>query len=138
METAVNYLKSRLDPVFLAEQNYLKLQEKNNIKKKTLTSREKKTLTEAAMNFEAIFVQEIFKAMEKTKLKTGWINGGQGEEMFQEMLLYERAKNATHSFNFGLANTLYYQLTGEKMAGDMKNQRNNNSLKILKKGLEKI
>lgn len=75
---------------------------------------EKEKLKEASRDFEAMFLQEVFKAMDKATARSGLVDGGQGEAMFKDMLLYERARVASRAESFGLASTMYRQLTGEK------------------------
>ncbi len=75
------------------------------------TPAEMKKLKESTQDFEALFILETYKAAEKSKLKTGWINGGQGEEMFNEMLMYERAKEASRIGHYGLAEMMLKQFT---------------------------
>lgn len=73
-------------------------------------SPEKQKLFEAAREFEAFFVEKVFKEMKKNVPKTGWIDGGRAEEIFDDMLMTERVKIMSRHTSFGLAEQIYHQL----------------------------
>jgi flagellar protein FlgJ len=62
--------------------------------------------------FESIFVNMMLKEMRKTVDKSGLMDGGQAEDIFQDMLYDEYAKDMTRSAGFGLADQVYLQLLG--------------------------
>ncbi len=62
--------------------------------------------------FESIFVNMMLKEMRKTVDKAGLLDGGQAEDIFQDMLYDEYAKDMTRAAGFGLADQVYRQLTG--------------------------
>jgi len=62
--------------------------------------------------FESIFVNLMLKEMRKTVDKSGILDGGQAEDIFQDMLYDEYAKDMTKSARFGLADQVYLQLLG--------------------------
>ncbi|ACH93699.1 Flagellar protein flgJ [Borrelia duttonii CR2A] len=68
-------------------------------------------LYEAALEFEAIFINQMLKSMKNTLNKeNNLINGGQTEEIFEDMIYSERAKQIAKSKNFRLADVIYNQI----------------------------
>jgi len=49
----------------------------------------------------------MMKEMRKTVEKTGWINGGHAEEIFEDMLYDEYSLDISRNSNLGLAKMLY-------------------------------
>ncbi|AHH12800.1 Flagellar protein flgJ [Borrelia hermsii YBT] len=96
------------------------LKTKNQIKQvKTLKDKVGKTkqyqndkkLYEAALEFEAIFVNQMLKSMRNSlKKENNLINGGQTEELFEDMLYLERSKQIAKSKSFRLADLIYNQI----------------------------
>ncbi|AZR73846.1 hypothetical protein BBF96_10880 [Anoxybacter fermentans] len=68
-----------------------------------------KALYKACQDFEAIFMQMVFKEMRKTVHKSKLIDGGFAEEIFEDMMDEEIAKRATRK-DSSLADLLYQQL----------------------------
>ena len=64
-----------------------------------------------SVEFEALFIKEMLKAMRKTVNKSSLINTGLSGEIFEDMLYDEYAKNMAQRAGFGLAETLYRQLS---------------------------
>ncbi|HSV57216.1 MAG TPA: rod-binding protein [Magnetospirillaceae bacterium] len=62
--------------------------------------------------FESIFVNMMLKEMRKTVDKSGLLDGGMAEEIFQDMLYAEHARSMARAASFGLAEKVYIQLTG--------------------------
>jgi flagellar protein FlgJ len=67
-------------------------------------------LYKAALDFEAIFVKQMLNAMRKTVDKSGFVEGGMAEEIFEDMLYDEYAAKMTRVAGFGLADQVYLQL----------------------------
>ncbi|WP_024655019.1 rod-binding protein [Borrelia hispanica] len=68
-------------------------------------------LYEAALEFEAIFVNQMLKSMKNSLNKeNNLINGGQTEEIFEDMIYSERAKQIAKSKSFRLADVIYNQI----------------------------
>lgn len=78
-------------------------------------NQDQKKLKKAAQEFEAIFVQQMLDAMDKTiDRKDSFLNGGSSEEYFRSMLNEEIAKSMTSKqggSGFGLAESIYRQMT---------------------------
>ncbi|WPM05577.1 rod-binding protein [Borreliella sinica] len=77
--------------------------------KKSLQKTEE--LRQASLEFEAIFIKQMLDSMKKTLNKNqNLLNGGQVEEIFEDMLCEQRAKQMAQSQSFGIANSIYNQL----------------------------
>ena len=72
--------------------------------------RDDRRLKDACVEMESIFVGKMLKEMRKTVEKTGWINGGHAEEIFEDMLYDEYALSLSKNSRLGLADQLYKQL----------------------------
>ena len=68
-----------------------------------------KELRKAADGFEELFVHKMLQIMRNTVEKTGFMSGGRGEEIFQDMLDENYAKIITQSRAFGLSELIYNQ-----------------------------
>jgi Rod binding domain-containing protein len=71
----------------------------------------KSKLYEAAQEFEAIFVKQMLDSMRQTVQKTGLIEGGMAEDVFEDMLYDQYALKMTRTAGFGLADQIYLQLS---------------------------
>jgi Rod binding domain-containing protein len=69
--------------------------------------REQKRLWDACVEMESLLVGNMMKEMRKTVEKTGWINGGPAEEIFEDMLYDEYSLDMSRNSNLGLAKMLY-------------------------------
>jgi len=68
-------------------------------------------LYEQCREFESIFVNMMLKEMRGTVEKSGLIDGGQAEDIFSDMLYDEYAKGMTKAAGFGLADSVYLELS---------------------------
>jgi flagellar protein FlgJ len=73
-------------------------------------------LYEACVEFEALFLKQMLAAMRKTVQKTGLLDGGMAQDIFEDMLYDEYAKSMARNAGFGLADTVYLQLTSAQRA----------------------
>lgn len=64
-------------------------------------------LKKASDGFEELFVHQLLKEMRKSIPKTGLLDGGRGEEIFQDMLDENYAKVITESGGLGLSDVIY-------------------------------
>lgn len=69
-------------------------------------------LRAAARDLEAVFVQQMFKAMRETVPAEGLMSGGSGEEMFTSLMDQHLADQVPHRTPSGLAEAVYRQLRG--------------------------
>lgn len=70
-------------------------------------------LRKLSRDFEAIFVQSLFKEMRSTVPEGGLFKKGMAESTFVEMLDAEVAKTAVQKQGYGIADALYRQLLGD-------------------------
>ncbi len=70
-----------------------------------------KKLYEACSEFEAIFIKQMLDSMRKTVNKSGLMEGGMAEEIFEDMLYDEYAKALSKHANFGIKDLLFKQLS---------------------------
>ncbi|MCK4541887.1 MAG: rod-binding protein [Spirochaetales bacterium] len=75
------------------------------------TDKKDQKLFDVCQEFEAIFIKQMLNAMRKTVNKEGLLDGGMAEEIFEDMLYDEYAKKMGKTASFGLAETIYKQLT---------------------------
>ena len=68
-------------------------------------------LFKACQDFEAIFVKQMLKSMKNTINKNELLDGGFAEEIYDDMLYDEYAKKMVTTARFGIADTLYNQLS---------------------------
>src|SRR6056297_1958186 len=72
---------------------------------------EKDRLKEICSDFQAIFVKQMLDSMRKTVNKSGLLEGGQAEEIFEDMLYDEYAQSISKNGDIGLDDMLYKQLS---------------------------
>lgn len=71
-----------------------------------------KKLMDVCIEMESLFVYQILKEMRKTIHKENDIlHGGMAQEIFEDMLYNEYSLQISKTANFGLAKTLYDQLS---------------------------
>jgi flagellar protein FlgJ len=80
--------------------------------------KDKESLKKSCQDFEAIFVQSLFKAMRKTVPEGGLFEKDNATEMFQDMLDQEIATKMSQKQSIGLADQMYRQM--EKMVPSKK------------------
>ncbi len=66
-------------------------------------------LRKAADGFEELFVHKMLQIMRQSVQKSGLMDGGRGEEIFQDMLDENYAKAITQRRAFGLSDLIYEQ-----------------------------
>ncbi len=71
-------------------------------------------LYKACEDFEALFIKQMLDVMRKTVHKEDDIlGGGLGQDVFEGMLYDEYAKKMAQTAGFGLADTLYRQVSSK-------------------------
>ena len=70
-------------------------------------------LKEACRDFEAIFIKQMLDSMKKTVQKTGLMEGGMAEDIFEDMLYHEYAKTMAKTGSFGISDMLLRQFKGD-------------------------
>ncbi len=81
----------------------------NNMEAKRL--KERADLREHCEEFVSILVYQLVSTMRKTVPKTGLIDGGNAEQIFQSMLDQEHSMTITKASNFDLVEQLYEQMS---------------------------
>lgn len=67
-------------------------------------------LRESTREFEAIYVNEMFKAMRKTVPDDGIFQTSKTEEMFRDMMDMELARNTAAGEGMGIGQAMYDQM----------------------------
>lgn len=67
-------------------------------------------LYEACQDFEALFIKQMLNSMRKTVNKTGMMQGGMAEDVFEDMLYDEYAKTMSRTARLGLSDLIYKQV----------------------------
>jgi len=82
----------------------------DNLKKTSIKAKEEKKLQEACKDFEALFINQLMKEMRKTVKKSGFIDGGNAEKIFQSMLDEKYSETMAESGDLGLGQMMFRQL----------------------------
>ncbi|MBW5398295.1 rod-binding protein [Brachyspira pilosicoli] len=93
-------------------QNYATKFSVENTSEENVTDKEfqKKRLREVSEDFESLMINQMLKEMRKTVNKSGLVDGGMAEEIFEDMLYDEYAKEFSKTKTFGLAEIIYNQM----------------------------
>lgn len=78
---------------------------------KAIEEKDEKKLKKACSDLEAIFVNMMFKQMRNTVQKSGLLDGGTAEEMYEDMLFDKYAEEVSKGKGTGLGDILYRQLS---------------------------
>jgi len=100
-----------MDVTSLAKMQYENLQV--SAPRSAMNQAEQAKLKEACVDFEAIFVKQMLDSMRKTVQKTGLTDGGFAEDIYQDFLYDEYAKEIAQTANLGIAKMMYRQMGGE-------------------------
>ncbi len=92
-----------------------------NIKNKsnTANSKELQALRKSCREFEAIYINEMYKSMRKTVPDSGMFEKGVAEDVYKEMLDMELARQTAAGVGMGIGKAMYEQLQ-EKHFSDPK------------------
>ena len=71
---------------------------------------DKEKIKKVASDFESLFVDMLLRSMRKTVVKSGLIDGGNAENIYQSMLDSEYSKSMSEQKVFGLAAAIERQL----------------------------
>lgn len=93
---------------------------KPNIKEEIKVDPYRKKLFNASVEFESIFVKMMLNQMKKSIDKSGFIEGGYAEEIFEDFLYDEYAKKISENESLGIAEELYKTLSKALPAIDLK------------------
>lgn len=74
----------------------------------------KSELYKVSQDFEALFIKQMLDVMRKTIHKEDdMLNGGMGQDIYEDMLYSEYAKKMASTAQFGLADMIYRQLSSK-------------------------
>jgi flagellar protein FlgJ len=79
--------------------------------RKAASAEDREALRKSAQDFESIFVNMMMKSMRSSVQKSGFLDGGNAEEIYKGMLDQEYSKMMSKSGRLGLADTIERQLT---------------------------
>ena len=75
-------------------------------------------LYHASQDFEALFIKQMLDVMRKTIHKEDdLLGGGIGQDVYEDMLYNEYAKKMAATAQFGLAETIYRQVSSNVTGG---------------------
>lgn len=77
---------------------------------KTAESEQEKKLKKSCQDFEAVFMNNLMKAMRKTVTKSDIFGSSKEEELFQDMMDTQICESAAKNSSIGIADMLYSQL----------------------------
>ena len=77
-------------------------------------SSEDKKLREATLDFETLFIKQMLNSMKKTVNKSGLLDGGMGQEIFEDMLYDEYAKKIASTAGLGISDMMFNQLSTQR------------------------
>lgn len=77
-------------------------------------SEDDKKLREATKDFEALFIKQMLDSMKKTVNKSGLLDGGMGQEIFEDMLYDEYSKQMADTANLGISEMMFAQLSTQR------------------------
>jgi flagellar protein FlgJ len=72
---------------------------------------DEKRLLEVCRDFEAIFIKQMLDSMRKTVPESGFTGGSLTEDIFEDMLYDEYAKEMSRTANLGIAEMMFKQLS---------------------------
>lgn len=111
MTSSINGIGNNIDANVQVNKNKAQQGEFEELLKQVQETKDEKKLMEACKNLESVFVNMMFKQMQSSIQKTKLIDGGMGEEMFQDMLTEKYSEEATKGQGMGLAQVMFKQLT---------------------------
>ena len=81
-----------------------------NLGRKAANAADREMLKKSARDFESIFVNMMLKSMRSSVQKSGFLDGGNAEEIYRGMLDQEYSNMMSKSDKLGLAETIERQL----------------------------
>ena len=81
-----------------------------NLDQATRKARDIESLRQSTREFEALYINEMFKAMRKTIPEGGLIEKDMSQDIYEEMMDMERARVASEGKGIGLGQAMFDQL----------------------------
>jgi peptidoglycan hydrolase FlgJ len=75
--------------------------------------RDLQSLRKSCREFEAIYTQEVYKAMRKTVPEGGLFEKDMASELYKEMMDMEIAKSSASGKGIGIGEAMYQQMKGK-------------------------
>ncbi len=72
-------------------------------------------ILEVSQEFESIFVGMMFKQMKDSINRSDLLDGGLGQDIFEDMYYDELAKEAAETEQFDISDAVYRQLSGREL-----------------------
>jgi len=112
---SINQLQIKQNNLVDAENKFKNLLAKktNESEKENKETEEDKELKKVSQEFEAIFVNMMFKQMRSSVFKSGLLDGGMSREIFEDVYYNEVSKSAAESNELGIAEVIYQQLSNK-------------------------
>ncbi|HCL57365.1 MAG TPA: hypothetical protein DHW82_10215 [Spirochaetia bacterium] len=89
----------------------------NGLSRKTQATKDQNKLKDVCSEFEAVFLDQVFKEMRKSvKMgnKSPLIDGGMGEDIFKDMLYSEYTKVSAKNNSIGIRDMIYNFITEKR------------------------
>ena len=77
-------------------------------------SGEDQKLRDATIDFETLFIKQMLNSMRKTVSKSGLLDGGQAQEIFEDMLYDEYASKMAKTAGLGISDMMFQQLSTKR------------------------
>jgi peptidoglycan hydrolase FlgJ len=117
MDDNILSASSKLAPVNQIYQNQRIAARLKTIKSHT-ADKDDTRLHEACAEMESLFLSHLLKEMRATVEKSGFMDGGQAEEIFTSLLDVEISKKLSAAGGIGLSSILLEQLSGKMSEKD--------------------
>ncbi|HMV45900.1 MAG TPA: rod-binding protein [Leptospiraceae bacterium] len=113
-------LRAEINPNIQGKVSSSSIRLPHNIKKEIESDEYRKKLFDASVEFESIFVKMMLSQMKKSVQKSGMIDGGYAEEIFEDMLYDEYSKKISQNESLGIAEEIYRTLSQSLPKVDIK------------------
>jgi flagellar protein FlgJ len=77
-------------------------------------SKDDAELREATKGFETLFIKQMLNSMKSTINKSGLLDGGMGQDIFEDMLYDEYAAKIADTANLGISDMMFQQLSTKR------------------------
>jgi len=96
--------------MFAANENS-RLDQLSELRSRNYSKMDDKKMRDVSHEFESLFVNMLFKSMRSTVQKTEWLSGGMQQDIFEDMLYNEYARDFSKQGGIGLGDMVYRQLS---------------------------
>lgn len=111
MVSSINGLNNNVELNLSTSKSKAEQGEFEEMLKAAQNEKDEKKLLEQCKQLEAVFVNMMFKQMQSTVDKSKLIDGGFGEEVYNDMLTEKYSEEATKGKGIGLAQVMFKQLS---------------------------